>query len=203
MSRFDKVALSVLALVTVGGFLAMAGMLRHGLSARDEPMRLEAFLARRLRHWAVPRDQRNLKNPVPVTEASLAQGRAHFADHCALCHGNDGTGQTTIGRNLYPRAPDMTSSTTQSLSDGELFFIIKNGVRLTGMPAWGAETQEDDRESWRLVQFIRHLPEITEEELEEMKEMNPKTRSELAEEEKIRKFLSGHGETAIPPEPIH
>ena len=85
----------------------------------------------------------------------------HFADHCASCHGNDGRGKTEIGQNLYPKAPDMWGEETQKLSDGELFYIIKNGVRLTGMPAWGKDTPKDDRQSWHLVAFIRHVPWIT------------------------------------------
>jgi mono/diheme cytochrome c family protein len=128
---------------------------------------------------------------VPLTPEALARARAHFADHCASCHGNDGRGQTTLGRNMYPKAPDMTLPETQRLSDGELFAIIENGVRLTGMPAWGRPGPEDDAETWELVHFIRHLPRITPDELEEMKALNPKTRKELEEEEAIRRFLAG------------
>src|SRR5213594_2273166 len=136
----------LIVLGTVAAALVFA--LRHGVSARDEPTAIEAFLARRLRRLAIPRSSRNAMNPVPLAREALAEGRAHFADHCALCHGNDGKGQTEMGRNLYPRAPDMTASPTQSLSDGEIFYIIKNGVRLTGMPAWGENTPEDDAASW-------------------------------------------------------
>ena len=191
MKKRTKISLLIFALVVLGAILALVGVLRHGFSARDEPTAIEAFLARRLRHLAVPSAERNMKNPVPPTDEALAEARDHFADHCALCHGNDGRGQTQMGQNLYPKAPDMASSTTQSLSDGELFYIIKNGIRLTGMPAWGEDTPEHDRESWNLVHFIRHLPEITLEEIEKMEELNPKTRAEFEEEEEIRRFLEG------------
>ncbi len=191
MTRTTKVGLLVFAIIILGGVFALVIMLGRGFSARDEPSAVEAFIARRLRHLAVPRAARTMENPVPLTEDVLVEARAHFADHCALCHGNDGSGQTQIGQNLYPKAPDMASSTTQSLSDGELFYIIKNGVRLTGMPAWGEDTPDHDRESWKLVHFIRHLPAITSEEIEEMKEMNPKTRAEFEEEGEIRRFLAG------------
>lgn len=191
MTRRTKIGVLIFAIIAIGGLVALVGVLRHGFSARDEPTALEAFIARRLRHLAVPSAARNMKNPVPLSGEVLSDARAHFADHCALCHANDGKGLTQIGQNLYPKAPDMTSSTTQSLSDGELFYIIKNGVRLTGMPAWGEDNSEHDRESWKLVHFIRHLSEITPEEIEEMKEMNPKTRAEFEEEEEIRRFLGG------------
>jgi mono/diheme cytochrome c family protein len=171
--------------------VTMTWVLGRGFSARDKPTAVEAFVARYLRHFAVPRAARTMENPVPATPAVLAEARAHFADHCAICHGNDGRGQTPIGRNLYPKAPDMTISETQSLSDGELFYIIHNGVRLTGMPAWGGDDPGRDLDSWKLVHFVRHLPNITAAELEEMRALNPRTREELEEEEKIRKFLEG------------
>ena len=109
-----------------------------------------------------------MKNPVEPTELAIAEARDHFADHCAICHANDGTGKTMINSGLYPPAPDMKQTETQALSDGELFYIIKNGVRFTGMPGWGGE----DEENWKLVHFIRHLPRLTPKELELMQEIN-------------------------------
>jgi len=67
------------------------------------------------------------------------------------------------------------------------------------MPAWGGDTLGDDKETWELVHFIRHLPKITEAELQEMKELNPKTRSERQEEEEERRFLEGRGEAPAAP----
>ena len=66
------------------------------------------------------------------------------ADHCATCQANGGSGQTEIGQNLYPKAPDMRLPRTQNLRDGEIYYIINNGVRLTGMPAWGESHQAED-----------------------------------------------------------
>jgi len=169
----------------------------HGLSARDEPTPLEASIARRLRSWAIPADLRIASNPLPASNEVLAEARAHFADHCASCHGNDGRGRTDLGQSLYPPAPDMTLATTQSLSDGELFAIIENGVRLTGMPAWGQPGPEDDDETWPLVHFIRQLDALTPEELSEMESLNPTSRKELEEQEAIRRFLAG--EDVAPP----
>lgn len=191
MTRRVRFSLVALALVLFAGGLVLALLLRRGFSAREEPTAYEAAIARRLRHLAVPAAARRMKNPVPLEDGVLAEGRAHFADHCASCHGNDGKGQTALGRNLYPKAPDMQLDETQQLSDGELFYIIHNGVRFTGMPAWGDGTPEDDLDSWKLVHFIRHLPQITPQELEEMKAMNPTTRADLDEEEEIRRFLEG------------
>ena len=132
-----------------------------------------------------------MNNPVPLDENVLSEARDHFADHCALCHANDGRGDTQIGKNLYPPAPDMTLPRTQSLTDGEIFSVIKNGIRLTGMPAWGEDTPEDDMASWKLVHFIRHLPKVSEKELLEMEALNPRSPEEFREEEQERQFLEG------------
>lgn len=138
---------------------------------------------------------------MPLTAEALGRARAHFADHCASCHDNDGRGKTELGRSLYPKVPDMWLPETQSLSDGELFYIIENGVRLTGMPAWGsAASQDDDVESWELVHFIRRLPQLTPEEIQEMETLNPRSRQQWEEEEAIRKFLAGEGDIPVPKE---
>jgi mono/diheme cytochrome c family protein len=172
--------------------------LRGGLSARDEPGGIEKLVARQARHLAVPRAARELRNPLPLTPELLAEARAHFADHCALCHGNDGRGKTQVGQGLYPKSPDMTLPETQSLPDGELFFIIKNGIRLTGMPAWGGDTPEDDRASWKLVHLIRHFPAMTEEETREMEALNPVSPGELKERQDEERFLERGGEPPAP-----
>ena len=199
MRRATRVGLAVSAAVLALFAIGIAGLVRRGFSARDQPGAIEAIIAGRLRHLAVPRNARSMKNPVPDTPEVIAEARAHFADHCALCHGNDGRGRTEIGRNLYPKSPDMSSGHTQSLSDGEIFFIIKNGVRLTGMPAWGSDTPADDQQSWKLVRFIRHLPGISPKELEEMNEMNPVSRMEMKEEKDIDAFLEGGGSPSPSP----
>lgn len=141
---------------------------RHGFSAREKPSRLEELLARHARKIATPADAKQLKDPYPVTDASLAAARAHWVDHCASCHGLDGSGNSELGRNLYPPAPDMRDSLTQDLSNGELYYIITNGIRFTGMPAWGGEHSPE--ETWQLVSFIRRLPRLSLEELKLMEQ---------------------------------
>jgi mono/diheme cytochrome c family protein len=175
-----------------GVALTLLFIISRGISAHDEPTSAEMFLARRLRHFAVPGTARDARNPVAVNPEVMSAAMAHFADHCASCHGNDGRGVTLVGRGLYPKPPDMTGAATQELTDGELYYIIENGVRLTGMPAFGEGTGDPaNKESWDLVAFIRHLPSLTAKELAEMKKMNPKSPTELAREEEMRKFLRG------------
>jgi len=192
-----------MVLVVATAAAAIAVIVHHGISARDQPTALETFVARQMRHLAVPRSAREARNPVPATADVLSEARAHFADHCASCHGNDGRGQTEMGQHLYPKTPDMREANTQSLSDGELFYIIHNGVRLTGMPAWGDSPPEDDQDSWKLVHFIRHLPKISPEELEEMKNLNPQSPHEKEEEEAEEKFLQGEDSPSLSPPHHH
>jgi mono/diheme cytochrome c family protein len=191
-------ALALVALVAGGVGLAL--LLKRGVSARAEPWAAEAWVARRLRHLAIPSEARARVNPVPRTEEIVARGRAHFADHCAVCHGNDGSGDTDFGRGLYPHPPDLREAATQSLSDGEIFWIIRNGVRFTGMPGFGSGPAEADDETWHLVRFIRHLPDVGPDELEKMKALNPVSRKELEEERRIERFLAG-GEVPVENEP--
>ena len=183
----------VLLLLAVGGAFGWMGyrLFTTGFSAKTEPHMLEEMMARQIRHLAIPIDHRNAPNPVPLTPEVLEEGLAHFADHCATCHANDGSGGTPIGKNVYPKAPDLRLDATQSMSDGELFWIIHNGIRFTAMPAWGKGAPEKDLDSWKLVHFIRHLPQLTAEELEEMKSLNPKTKRELEEAAAFDRFLQG------------
>src|SRR5256714_14429499 len=163
-----RLLLALLVLTVAAAAAAIVFAIRDGISARGEPTAAEVTLARTVRHFAVPISARSLRNPIALTPGALREGRDHFADHCSTCHANDGSGKTEMGPNFYPRVPDMRLSDTQNLTDGELFYIIRNGVRLSGMPAWSGDHQAAD--DWKLVHFIRHLPKITPPELEEMKQ---------------------------------
>ena len=189
----------------MGTAVALAVYVRsHGFSARQEQSRVEAFVARRVRSFAIPPDVRDTINPVKFGPEILSEAREHFADHCASCHANDGSGDTSIGKGLYPRPPDMRQTATQQLSDGEIYWVIHNGIRFTGMPAFGEDKPgTPDEDSWKLVHFVRHLPNITEEELQSMKKLNPKSSADLEEEEQIRRFLAGEDIPAIDPARHH
>ncbi len=165
--------------------------LRSGFSTHEEPSVVEVLLSRTMRSFAAPADLRGVKNELPFSPAVLADGRAHWADHCAVCHGNDGKGDTAIGQHLYPKAPDMTLPATQQLSDGELFAIIENGVRLTGMPGWGNGTAQSAYGSWALVHLVRRLPQLTPEEIAEMEALNPKSAAEWEALRAEQEFLEG------------
>jgi mono/diheme cytochrome c family protein len=181
------------ALAAIGVVACVAGiwLAAGGISARPTPAPTEAFAARRLRALVIPSAAAARINPVPADREVLQEGLEHFADHCASCHDNDGGGRTTLGQGLSPRAPDLRLPATQELSDGTLFYIIENGVRLTGMPAWATGTPEGEAASWRLVRFIRHLPSLTEAERQQMEALNPKSPDEWRQADEERKFLEG------------
>jgi mono/diheme cytochrome c family protein len=166
-------------------------LLAQGFNTRVPPTAMESWLARRIRHLSVPASAKDLTNPVFNSQQVLAQARAHWADHCASCHANNGSGDIAMGRQMYPPAPDMRKPETQTLTDGELFYVIQNGIRLTGMPAWGSGSAQDTEDSWKLVRFIRHLPVMTTDEEQEMQGMNPRTPDELKEEQEEQNFLNG------------
>ncbi len=171
-----KLKVEVLLLALAGVAYAALSAWRHSFSAREKPSRLEAFLARHARRIATPAGAKGLKNPYQGTPESLAAAREHFVEHRSTRHGLDGRGDTPIGRNLYPKAPNMTDAETQRLTDGELFYIISNGVRFTGMPAWGSE--DSPQSIWELVAFIRRLPQLGPEELKLMQGLASKPESE-------------------------
>jgi hypothetical protein len=162
-----------------------------GFTSRTSPWPLEGTLMRGARSWATPDAIRRQPNPVPPTSEAIRAGMEHWADHCAVCHGNDGSGDVPIGRNLYPRAPDMRSAVTQGMTDGELFYVIERGIQFTGMPAWGTGTADGEKSSWELVLFIRHLRQLTEVELEEMEGLNPVSPAQMKHSREIDDFLSG------------
>jgi mono/diheme cytochrome c family protein len=190
--------LALLAVVVAAGIMLVVQ--GRGVSSRPEPSGIEQRAALFMRGWLTPSTYKGLQNPVSNTEENFVAAREHFADHCASCHANDGSGNTEIGRGLYPKAPDMRLPRTQQLSDGEIFYFIENGIRLTGMPAWSTGTPDGEKASWQLVHFIRRLPKLTPEDIAEMERFNPMSREQFEEERQIEDFLKG-GETSPAADP--
>jgi mono/diheme cytochrome c family protein len=151
---------------------------RRGFSALATPSAMEEFAATTARKLAVPSAYRQLRNPIAPSTQNIRAGMEHFSDHCATCHSNDGGGKTFFGKGLYPKPPDLRAAGTQDKSDGELYYTIQNGVRLSAMPAFSEV--HTSAQTWRLVLFIRHLPRITAEELNDMKALNPKMQANPA-----------------------
>ncbi len=160
VKAFLLVLLTVLLLGAVCGFL----LVRRGFRATTTPSSWEAVLARTMRDLAIPAVERGAKNPLSLNSDGASQGRNLYLTQCATCHGIDGTGKTQMGQNLYPRVPDLRSNATQDLTDGEIHYIIENGVQLTGMPAWGSPHKQASGDSWKLVLFLRSFRSLNREE---------------------------------------
>lgn len=129
------------------------------MSASAKPGLLEKIFA----PWAFTNSMEkrapDAKNPFANNPSVLASGMAHYRENCVTCHGAPNVKPAELAEGLNPPVPMLHTDDAQSLSDGKLFWIIKNGVRMTGMPAFG-ETHSDE-EIWHIVAFVRHLPKIT------------------------------------------
>lgn len=141
----------------LGVVLILIVLIRFNLSALPEPGRLETRFSDLAKRFFIQRASRQGVPPRPLdTKASVAAGLTDYGLDCSMCHDNDGHAQNPPGRWMYPRAADLTSNRVQSYSDEELFWIIQNGIRLTGMPAFGRAESADH--IWDLVNYVRTLP---------------------------------------------
>ena len=142
----------------LGVISAMLGALLAGCSADKHPSQAETSLANAAKDVTIPLEAGKKTNPLPQTDAVVSQGQEVFLGSCAQCHGPDGRGDSNIGRNMDPPAMDLSSPHVQHWSDAELFWIIQNGVRLTGMPSWRSSISDND--TWELARFIHNLPRL-------------------------------------------
>ena len=138
--------------------LAMAmGMM--DMSASAKPGLLEKIFA----PWAFTNSMEkrapDTTNPFANDSSAQASGMDHYRENCVMCHGAPNVEPAELAQGLNPPVPKLDTDDAQSLSDGKLFWIIKNGIRMTGMPAFG-ETHSD-AEIWQIVTFVRHLPKLT------------------------------------------
>ncbi len=161
MKRRNAVLLILLAIAILAAAYGTA-VIRRGFSAADQPSAVETVVSRTVRNLGIPGSARDEKNPFAPTPEGLQEARELFTNHCAGCHGMDGNAQSEIGQNLYPKAPDLRLPVTQDLTDGEIHYILKNGVRLTGMPALGTpHVGEDNNTAWKIVLFVRAISQLT------------------------------------------
>jgi mono/diheme cytochrome c family protein len=137
---------------------ALLGALLQGCTADKSPSQGETSLANAAKDVTIPLEAGKMKNPLPETDEVVSQGQEVFLGSCAQCHGADAHGDTNVGHNMNPPAMDLSSPHVQHWSDAELFWIIQNGVRLTGMPSWKSSISDND--TWKLAHFIHNLPRL-------------------------------------------
>jgi mono/diheme cytochrome c family protein len=142
----------------LGVISVMLSALILGCTANKNSSPNETSLVNAAKDVAIPLQAGKMQNPLPETDEVVSQGQEIFLGSCAQCHGPEARGDTNVGRNMYPPAMDLTSAHVQHWNDAELFWIIQNGVRLTGMPAWKSSLSDND--TWKLARFIHHLPRL-------------------------------------------
>ncbi len=153
MRRAWVITIVILLIALVIGGLAPG---RFSLTALPEPGQTETLLATKAKHFLVAQESReSVPTQPPNTAARLTEGDKLYGTECAMCHGMDGRRPSETGRWMYPRAADLTSPGAQGYSDRELFWIVKNGIRFSGMPAFGKV--ESDEHIWSLVLYVRSL----------------------------------------------
>jgi len=162
--RKDSFRKRIIVILIFAVFCALAGLFYRyivsgGMRARQKPSTFETILAQKLVELSIPNEAKVLKNPLSANAdgSDVAAGRELYQRNCELCHGYDGSGKTAAGGGMYPPPLDLRhpALVKRTRTDGELFYLIRNGVRNTGMPGW----QFPDRQIWQLVSFIRNLPE--------------------------------------------
>ena len=158
--RFLSGVIFAVALALVVGILVMVSGL-YDVAASKPPGGLEKAVARLTLNRSVARRAGKTANPLSGPDVIRA-GLAHYREMCVFCHGAPGVDASEAGEGLNPAAPDLTIESVQRRPDGELFWIVQNGIRMTGMPAFGGTHK--DAEIWKIVAFLRHLPQITKEE---------------------------------------
>jgi mono/diheme cytochrome c family protein len=189
MSTTPRWLLWAAALVATGAVVLLLVLHGHGISAARTPSALEERAAVAAWRFLVPAHVKAETNPVAESDAVLTAAAEHWADHCAVCHASDGRGSTKLSRHMYPPVPDFRSARIQTLTDGELFYAIEQGMPWTGMPAWTTGTDEGARESWALVRFIRHVPNLTPAEVTRIDALMPRSPADLKQEQDIEDFL--------------
>lgn len=154
-----------------------------GISARREAGQFERQASRAVWRFLVPGPIKIKENPTADTAETIRDATQLWVDRCVACHANDGSG-TTLGRSLHPPTPDLRKVPTQSLTDGELFYVIEQGIPWTGMPAWGNGSPETERESWALVRFVRNIPRLTPADLRAIEKFVPRTSHRNVEQDR-------------------
>jgi mono/diheme cytochrome c family protein len=156
IGRFLFVAIiGVLVAAALLVFVVMPGM---QWNATAQPSAAEGWVARYVLSRWVHANAPTQQNPMPSTAENLRDGGDDYDAHCAFCHGLDGGGGNRAGGDFYPPIPRLNKGAA-FLSDGQFYFIVANGIRMTGMPGFGRRQRPDDL--WKIILWVRHFPNLT------------------------------------------
>ena len=161
--------------LVAGALLVLIGAaavgIYSGLSADVPHTQPVYWLLETIRERSVEARARDIIVPNDLKDPNrISRGAGQYADMCSGCHLAPGMKRTEISQGLYPRAPELRRTTT--LTPEEQFWVVKHGIKMIGMPAWGV-THDDDL-LWDVVAFVRKLPELTPEQYETLVKNAPK-----------------------------
>lgn len=160
---------ALVVVILVGGFLFFIYSGMYNMSAMEPHNRLTLWVINTLKDNSIEHHAKEIKAPNLNDSSMVRLGFAHYREMCVGCHGGPGLSRDEIGQGLYPMAPTLAKS-AKELSSSELFWITKNGIKMTGMPAFG-RTHSDDK-IWAIVSFLEQLPGMTKEQYEAFDKTN-------------------------------
>jgi mono/diheme cytochrome c family protein len=160
MKLITGILVGLLLMAIAAGIVVWTGSVN--VAATVPASKLEESLAQMALNRAVARRAPARKNPHALSPEILRDGLSHYRENCVGCHGAPGVDAAEYGQGLNPPAPDLTLPRVQKRPDGELYWIVSNGIRMTGMPAFSPTHKEE--EVWTIVAFLRHLSELSPEE---------------------------------------
>jgi mono/diheme cytochrome c family protein len=156
MKFFAGVFLTIVVVLAAAAFVFGTG--RFNVAATAPPDLIDK-IAPRLLDKAVARGAREVTNPIATDPGALARGLPHYRENCLPCHGAPGIDPAEFQEGMNPSPPGIDAPALQHSTDAELFWIVKNGIRMTGMPAFGVN--HSDEEIRDIVAFVRHATKLT------------------------------------------
>src|SRR6202162_5408719 len=159
MKFIAGILIGILLVLGAVFFVAWSG--GYTVAATSLPGKTETKFAAFALNRAIQKRAPVKANPFTKPE-DVRAGLVHYKENCLDCHGAPGVEESEFGKGLHAPAPDLLVPAMQRMRDGELFWVVSNGIRMTGMPAFSPTHKEE--EIWKIVAFVRHLPEVTTEE---------------------------------------
>jgi mono/diheme cytochrome c family protein len=164
MKFFSGVFATLLLIVVLGGFIFATG--RFNVAATTPPDMIDKVAPWAL-DKALERRSKDVTDPIARDAGAIARGMTHYRENCLPCHGAPGIEPEEFHEGMNPSPPDIDAPALQHDTDAELFWVVKNGIRMTGMPAFGVNHK--DEEIRDIVAFVRHAPQITDAERQKLK----------------------------------
>lgn len=160
-------------LITVGLIYLYSG--GYDISATKPHLIFVESLIKEMKENSIRANAKNISIPELDDKLKINKGFKSYDEMCVVCHGAPGKSTTVIQRGLYPKPPKLYEDKSE-WSDKEHFWIIKNGIKLTGMPAYGPTHKDED--IWEIVAFLNKLPDLSIKEYISMKEKTKQIKDE-------------------------